>query len=123
MKLHPRLFIVGYYGFHNLGDEAILSSMLAGFESTVPGAKVVVTSGDPEATTARHGIGAVHWRDIPAIVREVGESDLVILGGGGLFLDYWGYAGETLLTRDHWGLPFFAGPAVVAALQGKPLLL
>ena len=123
MKLHPRLFIVGYYGFHNLGDEAILSSMLAGFESTVPGANVVVTSGDPEATTARHGIGAVHWRDIPAIVREVGESDLVILGGGGLFLDYWGYAGETLLTRDHWGLPFFAGPAVVAALQGKPLLL
>ena len=123
MKSHPRLFVVGYYGFQNLGDEAILSSMLASLENTLPGAEVVVTSGDPEATTARHRIGAVHWRDIPAIVREVGESDLVILGGGGLFLDYWGYAGDTLLTRDHWGLPFFAGPAVVAALNGKPLLL
>jgi polysaccharide pyruvyl transferase CsaB len=123
MKKNPRLFVVGYYGFHNLGDEAILSSMLVGVRAVASGAEFVVTSGDPESTKALHGIESIHWRDIPAILREVRASDLVILGGGGLFLDFWGYAGETLLTRDHWGLPFFAGPAVIAALEAKPLLL
>jgi len=123
MTEHPRLFVVGYYGFKNLGDEAILASMVGGLRGAVPGARIVVTSGDPEDTVVRHAVDAVHWRDISGIVKEAAACDVVILGGGGLFLDFWGFAGETLLTRDHWGLPFFAGPAVLAAVEGKPLLL
>jgi len=118
-----KILIVGYYGFRNLGDEAILSSMLGELRNALSDPQFVVTSGEPALTAAEHGVGAIYWRDIPAIVRTVADSDLVILGGGGLFHDLWGFPGHTLLTADHWGIPFFAGPAVLAAMYGKPLAL
>jgi len=118
-----RLVIVGYYGFRNLGDEVILSSMLRELRSATGGVECIVTSGNPALTSEQHGVRAVHWRDIPAIVDAVAGSDAVILGGGGLFHDLWGFPGETVLTPDHWGIPYFAGPAVLSSLHGKPLVL
>jgi len=118
-----KVLIVGYYGFRNLGDEAILRVMLRELGRSLEQAEFVVTSGDPATTAMEHSVGAIHWRDIPAMVQAVADSDMVILGGGGLFHDIWGFPGETLLTRDHWGIPFFAGPAVLAAMFEKPLAL
>lgn len=117
------VLIVGYYGFRNLGDEAILSAMLGELGALLPGAEFVITSGEPDLTAKQHRVKAVHWRDIPAIAKAVADSDVVVLGGGGLFHDLWGFAGETLLSPDHWGIPFFAGPAVLASLNRKPLVL
>jgi polysaccharide pyruvyl transferase CsaB len=117
------IFLVGYYGFGNVGDEAVLSTMLAEFRARRPNARIVVASGDPARTTAAHGVEAVAWNDMAAIHRAVQVCDLVLIGGGGLFHDYWGIDPDTFLTDGHWGIAYYAGPALLAALYGKRLML
>ena len=117
------IFLVGYYGFGNVGDEAILATMVSQFRDRLPGLPITVASGNPEETSSTHGVEAVAWNDIAAIHRSVQASDLVIIGGGGLFHDYWGVDPDTFLTRSHWGIPYYAGPALLATLYRKPVML
>ena len=115
--------LAGYYGFGNTGDEAILAALLAGLSRREPSARLVVLSGDPEDTTRRHGVSAIAWRDVEALAAEVAQADLVIVGGGGLFQDYWGFDPEALLTVRAGGISYYSGPAVLAALSRRPLRL
>ncbi len=120
----PRtVLLTGYYGFGNTGDEAILAALSAGLRQRLPDARVVALSGDPGQTRQRHGVEAVPWRDPLSIAEAVRSSDLVVLGGGGLFQDYAGVEPGTLLTPRHGGITFYAGPAVLAALARKPVAL
>jgi len=75
-----KILISGYYGFGNLGDEALLSGILSGLEAE----HVTVLSQKPEQTSALHGVAAGH--------RIFGLSrlfacDALISGGGGLLQD------------------------------------
>ncbi|MFY9550358.1 MAG: polysaccharide pyruvyl transferase family protein [Thermoanaerobaculia bacterium] len=115
--------LVGYYGFGNTGDEAILAALASGIARLQPTARLLVVSGDPEDSRRRHGLEAVGWLDPAAIADAVKQSDLVVVGGGGLFQDYWGVDPGTLLTSRHWGISFYAGPAILAALARKPFAL
>jgi len=117
------IFLVGYYGFGNIGDEAILSTILAEFRARQPDLRAVVASGNPQSTTAEHGVEAVAWNDMAAIHRAVQAADLVVVGGGGLFHDYWGVDPDTFLTGKHWGVSYYAGPALLATLYRKRLML
>ena len=117
------IFLVGYYGFGNIGDEAILSTILAEFRARQPDLRMVVASGNPQNTTAEHGVEAVGWNDMAAIHRAVQAADLVVVGGGGLFHDYWGVDPDTFLTGKHWGVSYYAGPALLATLYRKRLML
>ncbi|MFL6195927.1 MAG: polysaccharide pyruvyl transferase CsaB [Thermoanaerobaculia bacterium] len=119
----PRIFIAGYYGFGNAGDEAILAGMIAALRARRPGAEFIIASGDPAATEAEHGVGAVHRDDLPAVVEVMRGSDLVVLGGGGLLQDYWDVPTENVLTPRSGGLPFYAGFPILAALLGKPAMV
>ena len=122
-RMRRTVVLAGYYGFGNTGDEAILASILAGLRRRVPGTAFIVVSGDPEATRTQHGVEAVGWRDVSAISASVAKSDVVLVGGGGLFQDYWGLDTKTLLTPRHGEISFYAGPVVLAALARKPALL
>ena len=122
-RMRRTVVLAGYYGFGNTGDEAILTSILAGLRRRVPGTVFVVVSGDPEATRRQHGVEAIDWRDLPALSSSVTKSDAVLVGGGGLFQDYWGLDVKTLLTPRHGEIAFYAGPVVLAALARKPALL
>jgi polysaccharide pyruvyl transferase CsaB len=82
-----RIAILGYYGFGNLGDEAVLWAMRAHLTDRLPGASLCVLSADPDATRAMHGIDAVHRRDLRAVLRLFRSADLVCSGGGSLFQD------------------------------------
>ena len=114
------VLLTGYYGFGNTGDEAILAALVAGLRLRLPTARIVVLSGDPGQTRDRHGVDAIAWRDPLAIAQEVRKCGLVVIGGGGLFQDYHGVDTGTLLTPRHGGVTFYAGPAILAALAGKP---
>ena len=117
------VLVAGYYGFGNTGDEALLASILDGLLARAPSARAIVISGDPASTRKQHGVEAVDWRDIAAIVQAAKSCDLVLVGGGGLFQDHWGIDPGSLLTPNHYGISFYAGPAALAALTGKPLVL
>jgi polysaccharide pyruvyl transferase CsaB len=79
-----RLFLVGYSGVHNVGDEAIRAAIVAAAPSF--GAEVVHLASrddadpDPRAVPV-HGLGL--WR----YVRAIGRCDRVVLGGGGILKD------------------------------------
>ena len=118
-----RIVIAGYYGYRNAGDEAILAGMLADLRAEIPAATFTIFSGDPEETRALHGVDAVSWDALDAQVEAIRESSLVIVGGGGLFHDYWGVEPATVLTSQHAGITQYAGPIVLARLLGKPCML
>jgi polysaccharide pyruvyl transferase CsaB len=82
--------VLGSYGGMNLGDEAILTSLLGDLRRRRPDARVLVFSRDPEHT--RHAFPEVDTVGWEAIDREHrGESlrrlDLLVLGGGGILYD------------------------------------
>src|SRR6516225_2330901 len=117
------VLIAGYYGFGNTGDEAILAALVSGLAARRSNARVVVVSGDPGQTRQRHGVDAVFWLDPLSLAEAVRGSDLVVIGGGGLFQDYDGADPGTLLTPKHGGITFYAGPALLAATARKPYCL
>jgi len=117
------IFFVGYYGFQNAGDEAILEAMLEQFRARRGDLRLVVASGNPERTAAEHRVEAIPWNDMAAILNAVRHARLVVIGGGGLFHDYWGSDPDTFLTEQHWGVVYYAGPAVLATLYRKPVMI
>jgi polysaccharide pyruvyl transferase CsaB len=118
-----RLLIAGHYGFGNVGDEAILASLLEHLHASIPGVRPVVVSGDPETTTRLHGVPSIHWTDIASILAQAEECDAILLGGGGLFHDYWNFDPSSLLTPDHTGIAYYAGFPVLGAVLGIPTVI
>lgn len=115
--------IIGHYGFRNLGDEAILAGMLNLLRGALPGGRWVVASGDPEDTRRRHNVPAVDRTDVPAMMSEAYRSRMVIVGGGGLLSDHWGFRPEYALSRDAGDIPGYLGPALAAAAAGRPVFV
>jgi polysaccharide pyruvyl transferase CsaB len=121
--MSPNIVIAGYYGFRNAGDEAILAGMLADLRDEIPGGTFTVVSGDPSWTRSQYGVEAVAWEDIDGLVRAVEGGHLVIVGGGGLFHDYWGVQLADVLTTRHGGIAQYAAPIVLARALGVPSML
>lgn len=88
---HPlRILVSGYYGYNNLGDEAILESIVQQVRHFAPDAELVALSGSPLQTASRLGIRAVHRMAFSAIAAELKGADLFISGGGSLLQDVTG---------------------------------
>jgi polysaccharide pyruvyl transferase CsaB len=84
-----RIGISGSYGGFNLGDEAILQSMVAQVRRTMP-AEITVFSRNADDTRRRHRVErVVAVRDITRREsRQILEGlDLLLLGGGGILYD------------------------------------
>ncbi len=116
---HRSILIAGHYGFHNTGDEAILASMIQDLRAHAHDLDLIVLSGDPERTAKTHKVRSILWTDIQAIIDGMRDCDMVILGGGGLFHDYWGMDPAAILTQHHSGISFFFGIVYLANLLKK----
>ncbi|MFJ8416735.1 polysaccharide pyruvyl transferase CsaB [Bacillus paramycoides] len=82
-----RLVLSGYYGFYNVGDEAILQSIIQALHEEDPTLELVVLSNDPDYTREMYGVEAVNRWDIGAVYREIKKSNGLISGGGSLLQD------------------------------------
>ncbi len=83
----PTVGVLGSYGGRNLGDEAILTSLLDDLRSRRPDARILVFSRHPEHTMEKHpGVEVVGWEGVSRqeTAASLGELDLLILGGGGI---------------------------------------
>jgi polysaccharide pyruvyl transferase CsaB len=76
--------ISGYYGFGNLGDEALLDVIVGRLRARYPSGTIDVLSADPAGTSARLGVTATPRADIAAVGRAIDQADVVLSGGGGL---------------------------------------
>jgi polysaccharide pyruvyl transferase CsaB len=78
-----RVLIGGYYGFGNLGDEALLAGLTATLQRS--GHRVTALSHRPQATRSAHGVASRHrLRGLPAALLG---CEVFLSGGGGLLQD------------------------------------
>ena len=99
-----RVGITGSYGGLNLGDEAILHSIIAQLRRDLP-VEITVFSRDPEDTKRRHGVErAVPVRKLSRaeVVPEIERLDVLLVGGGGILFDAEAriYLREALIARE-----------------------
>src|SRR2546423_1850234 len=101
------IVFTGFFGAGNIGDEAILLSEIRGLSLRRPGSTFTIASFDPAAHRAP-GVEAIEARDLDALARTISEADLLVVGGGGLWQDYWGYNPADLFAAEPYGIPFYA---------------
>lgn len=82
-----RVLLSGYYGFGNIGDEAILASTVQSLRERDPSIEISVLSANPVETARTYDVltyGRMSPREVlPGIL----ASDLVVFGGGSLLQD------------------------------------
>ena len=81
------ILISGFYGFGNLGDEAVLAGMIQSLRARLGDVPMTVLSADPNATEAAHGVRAVGRTDPGAIIGAMRRARLFLSGGGSLLQD------------------------------------
>lgn len=84
--MSKKIVLSGYFGFDNLGDEAILYSMIHGI-GAIPDVELVVLSGNPEKTREKFKVRAVDRMGLAAVLKEIKSCDLFVSGGGSLLQD------------------------------------
>ena len=109
----PRFLISGYYGFGNLGDEALLDVIVAQLRARWPGAPIDVLSADPAETATRLQVEATPRADVGAVRRAIERADVVLSGGGGLLQN----------VTSLRSLVYYAGIIRAAARAGKRTLI
>ena len=114
-----RFLIAGYYGFGNIGDEAILSALLSGIRRMAPGAEITVLSGAPDRTQTLHGVSAILWTDVEAIGEAARRAEVFAVGGGGLFADYWSIDQDAFFTAKHGNLVYYSMLPMLARALAK----
>ncbi|MBI5966100.1 MAG: polysaccharide pyruvyl transferase family protein [Chloroflexi bacterium] len=117
------ILIGGYYGAGNIGDESILASMIGELRARRSDLSFIVTSWDPEKTRASLNVDAVYYNDINGLLDAALRADMIILGGGGIFHDYWGLDPDTYLRRGYWDLTFFGSLPLLAKLLNIPCMI
>jgi polysaccharide pyruvyl transferase CsaB len=78
------MLLSGYYGFGNLGDEALLEVIVDRVRERFPSWQLEVLSATPQTTSAAYGIAATPRWDWRAVRGAIGRADVVLSGGGGL---------------------------------------
>ncbi len=82
-----RVLISGYYGYHNVGDEAILKSIITALREEKPEVEIVVLSNDIEYTKKTYNVEAINRWSIVDIFKNLKKSNGLISGGGSLLQD------------------------------------
>jgi len=100
-----RVVLSGYYGFDNLGDEAVLTATVAALRQRRPDIEIAVLSRSPGATARAFGVEGISRARPADLVRTLRGCDLFLSGGGSLFQDAtswrspWYYLGVLGLAR------------------------
>lgn len=81
------VMISGYYGFHNSGDDSILSSIISNLRNKCPNINITVLSKNPQETAKIHGVDAIDRFNIRKIMSALRRTKLLVSGGGSLLQD------------------------------------
>ncbi len=104
------VLLCGYYGEHNLGDDALLEVLQQQLPAATP---TLVTAHDQSQVQARCGVATVDRRSLPAVLAALGRCRALVLGGGSLLQD----------ATSFNSLLYYAALITAARLQGKPVVL
>ena len=79
-----RPLLCGYYGEHNLGDDALLAVLLEQLPAAV---RPLVTAHDQALVRSRFAVETVDRRSLATVLRALAGCDALVLGGGSLLQD------------------------------------
>ena len=82
-----KMLLAGYYGFGNLGDEAILEMTLKQILAITKRENITVLSGNKAATQKKYDVNTIDRYSLWSIVKELRSSHVLIFGGGSLLQD------------------------------------
>ncbi|MDK2865984.1 MAG: hypothetical protein PWP51_75 [Clostridiales bacterium] len=82
-----KIVISGFYGFHNIGDEAILRTLTTQFRAIDPAVQITVLSNHPEETRQKFNVRAVDRSNAFRVFAEIMKCNILISGGGSLLQD------------------------------------
>lgn len=108
-----RILLSGYYGFGNLGDEALLEIIVAQLRTRFPLAEIDVLSAQPDETAHTFGVSATQRADLGLVRRAIERADVVLSGGGGLLQN----------TTSLKSLLYYAGIIRSAIKAGKKTMI
>ncbi len=84
---NDEILISGYYGFHNSGDDALLSAIIQDLNKYKGSPNIVVLSANPKETRREYGVKSINRFDLFSIRRHMKKADMLISGGGTLIQD------------------------------------
>lgn len=116
-----KLLLSGYYGFGNLGDEAILASTVEALRHRAPGVDISVLSANPDETETSHGVRAFNRMSPAGVVSAIRDSDLVVFGGGSLLQDATSFRSLLYYVAFIYSVRVLGKPLVVYANGIGPL--
>ncbi|MDW5299288.1 MAG: polysaccharide pyruvyl transferase CsaB [Sedimentibacter sp.] len=82
-----KVLLAGYYGFGNLGDEAILEMALEQILEITERNNITILSGNKEATRKKYNIDTIDRYNVFSIIKKLKSSDVLVFGGGSLLQD------------------------------------
>jgi polysaccharide pyruvyl transferase WcaK-like protein len=84
--LNVKIFVHGYFGFGNIGDEAILSVLIEEFKTILSKAEFMVLSSNPQRTMRIHGVKAIRERLTSlGFWKHFFRSHILVFAGGGRY--------------------------------------
>ena len=106
--------VSGYYGFDNLGDEAILAVLCEDLVSIgIPPQNIAVLSSNPTSTSQCHGVHALPRYNLGAIWKVLGQARCFVSGGGSLLQD----------VTSKRTIPYYLGLIELALIRKVPVVI
>src|SRR5699024_5035457 len=82
-----KILVSGYFGYNNIGDEAILKGLIDGIRKKSSNIDIVVLSKNPDWTMAKYNVESVNRSKISDIISAIRDCDMLVSGGGSLLQD------------------------------------
>ncbi|MCP9833212.1 MULTISPECIES: polysaccharide pyruvyl transferase CsaB [unclassified Cyanobium] len=105
-----RALICGYYGEHNLGDDALLAVLL---DQLPANCLPVVTAHDQALVRKQFGVETTDRRRLGAVLAALGRCQALVLGGGSLLQD----------STSFQSLLYYGALMLAARVRGQPVIL
>ena len=111
-KRYNKALILGYHGYQNVGDDALLGKMVEGIRQNAPDAGITVLSRRPKETERNYPVRAVSRLSFLGILRALLSAEVLYVGGG------------TLLQSgtSHRSLRYYLFVIGLAKLLGKTIV-
>jgi len=107
------VFICGYYGFKNMGDEALLKSVATLFNEVDPSITVEALSYNVKYTEEVLGVKGFSRKSLVKLVHKIWHVDCVVFGGGSLLQD----------VTSSKSLLYYLGIIFIAKVFRKPVAI
>ena len=108
-----KIFLCGYYGFKNIGDEALVETLYNTIKEINPKLKIDALSYNIKYTENINGLGGFSRGSIFKLILKILDSDCIIFGGGSILQD----------VTSSKSLLYYLGIIFIAKIFKKPVAL